>query len=592
MDTSVEAKFSVLPLPVLTGLILVLGVPAVFTGQWDRMVIGVETLVIALTGLLWTLRQYAAIPWRPVAWLLGVLFVLAIATIHQGALQTRGLTEYIWWFLGIFMLILIASWQSIPGFIRGLGWVIIGLQIPSAIYAIILQLTTHTARTAGLLGNANAIGGYLLFGVWLLVPILWSEWKKTWWAYVCFGILFVPFVFSGSLTAYMASLPSMLIFLVRGPLRHQNRQRIGMVVATLVVLGSAMILPSAIRNNAIALRSKSVEQRIEFTRNAWQMFLAKPLTGWGLGSFQLVLPQFTNQIFEQPLYVHDLYAQLLAETGILVTIIVIGSFVLIGWMGWRVVQHSQTTGLYPWIYGLWLGWLAVAVHAGFDFSWEFPAVQITWWCISGLWIGRYTITNHLTGARIGTRILIAGISVGLLGFGGFIIRDWQASQAANRAFSQSRDSEAIERGFQAQQLLPFRDDVAIEIYARLTRRKNNDLDLARETLDRAIRFNHYDYVLYFLKGRVCLAQGKVVNAQADFQTAYELDKMFHPDIAFEYAQTLYRLGENDQALKVTNQVLRLYATHEYYNRQPITEQLEELEQLRKRILASDEPVQS
>lgn len=114
--------------------------------------------------------------------------------------------------------------------------------------------------------------------------------------------------------------------------------------------------------------------RLSIDRDALRMFRAKPILGWGLGTFPVVYPQFrsfyTNFFVNEA---HDDYAQLLAEMGVL------GFATLIWYM---IILYRQIRRKL----GKWssdvssavtlacaLGVVGILVHSMVDFNLQIPA---------------------------------------------------------------------------------------------------------------------------------------------------------------------------------------------------------------------------
>jgi len=114
--------------------------------------------------------------------------------------------------------------------------------------------------------------------------------------------------------------------------------------------------------------------RLSIDRNALQMFRAKPILGWGLGTFPVVYPQFrtfyTNFFVNEA---HNDYAQLLAEMGLL-------GFGALAW--YMIVLYRQIRRRL----GKWstdvdgavalacaLGVIGILVHSLVDFNLQIPA---------------------------------------------------------------------------------------------------------------------------------------------------------------------------------------------------------------------------
>jgi O-antigen ligase len=114
--------------------------------------------------------------------------------------------------------------------------------------------------------------------------------------------------------------------------------------------------------------------RIQMDRDALKMFVRKPLSGWGLGVFPAVYPQFrsfsTNFFINE---VHNDYLQLLVEMGGL-------GFVTMLWFVWALYRNGARK-LHNWTEDTngavalvaILGVTGILVHSFFDFNLQVPA---------------------------------------------------------------------------------------------------------------------------------------------------------------------------------------------------------------------------
>ena len=114
--------------------------------------------------------------------------------------------------------------------------------------------------------------------------------------------------------------------------------------------------------------------RLSIDRDAIRMFRAKPILGWGLGTFPVVYPQFrsfyTNFLVNEA---HDDYAQLLVEVGLLGFATLVW-YLLVIWkqvrrkLGkWSTEVNSAVT------LACSLGIAGILVHSLVDFNLQIPA---------------------------------------------------------------------------------------------------------------------------------------------------------------------------------------------------------------------------
>lgn len=114
--------------------------------------------------------------------------------------------------------------------------------------------------------------------------------------------------------------------------------------------------------------------RLSIDRDCFRMFVERPLTGWGLGVFPEIYPQFrsfyTNLAVDKA---HNDYLQLLVETGIS------GFLVLIWFLVWVYRSAMRKARVWPMdinseiALAALLGITGILIHSFVDFNLQIPA---------------------------------------------------------------------------------------------------------------------------------------------------------------------------------------------------------------------------
>lgn len=560
-DPMTSGSTNFLPLAGRFVAALIFLMPIFFTGQWDRQLLGMLGLLIAAGGVIWLVRPYAV----PGSWWLVFLatFVIGLLGISLTVSRLHGLVLESWlpWLFGVVLFLLVVSWAKIDGFLRITSTWLIMTEGISALTAIIFFLIYHGTRAGGWLGNANALGGYLLWGIFLLLPGL-SQKRYRRWTWPVMAVMVLAWFSTLSLTAYVAAVIPLGLWLIWSWPKH-TRLRIWLIAASigLVVLIGVMAGWTLANRSGLLTRAhlaSSFAQRQEFIRVGIKMWQAKPWFGWGLGSFQLTLPRYTSQVLEQPRYAHNLYVQMLAETGILGLLGWLIIIVMIGWSGWRAVNRSNEQDR-PWLRGWWLGWLAFSLHAGVDFSWQFPAGQVWWWAASGIFVGRgLEVRRLVVNYSWYLRWPLGGMIVWLFWISGRMVFSQQALAEGDRLVNTDNLGGAITAYTQSRKYQENRDN-DIRLSRQLwIRRADGDLDQSEHVLDAAIKNNPDDYVLYYSLGHTLLSLNRKDEALQALTTAYALDPLFHPEYAADYARLLVDRGQLDQARAIITRTLKAY----------------------------------
>lgn len=175
-------------------------------------------------------------------------------------------------------------------------------------------------RMTALSQNANSVGATMSLGLLALLGLVYGrndmDKRLKHLAWLCFSGITVAIVATGSRTAMVAFLAGMFVFVVarRGDFVLKTR------VAFIGLLALAGMMLALSQNDAARLRwEKAIlygdqSRREEIHPAAWDMFLEKPLLGWGPVSHYMEL----GYRFARPaLDPHHQYLWVMIETGLL-----------------------------------------------------------------------------------------------------------------------------------------------------------------------------------------------------------------------------------------------------------------------------------
>ena len=182
----------------------------------------------------------------------------------------------------------------------------------------------------------------------------------------------------GGMTAFAIELGIFLCFLFRE--RTHNRVVLLMGAFLLVAIGSiAWVGGSEVSSRISTLADYkhpdlNADIRLKIDRDALHMIAARPLFGWGLGTFADVYPQFrsfyTNSLVNEA---HNDYLQTLIETGILGFAFAIWLLIAAARPAMRKIQNwpSNVNGIVA--LAALLGISGILVHSFVDFNLQVPA---------------------------------------------------------------------------------------------------------------------------------------------------------------------------------------------------------------------------
>ena len=100
-------------------------------------------------------------------------------------------------------------------------------------------------------------------------------------------------------------------------------------------VGVAVVLTSTEMGGSLGDRLEErgpVDYRAAVYAGGWQMFLERPLTGWGFHQMPLELPHYVSGYEEKVLYPHNTYLELLVEHGV----VGLALYLWLMWELWRL----------------------------------------------------------------------------------------------------------------------------------------------------------------------------------------------------------------------------------------------------------------
>jgi O-antigen ligase len=119
--------------------------------------------------------------------------------------------------------------------------------------------------------------------------------------------------------------------------KNRKLRLVFMVLAGLGVTGLAVVMNTTQLGGAVDDRlseSAPVEYRKAVYAGGWQMFLDRPITGWGFHQMPAELPRYVDEFHEKVLYPHNTYLEVAVENGLL-------GLSLYMWLMWELFQLGR-----------------------------------------------------------------------------------------------------------------------------------------------------------------------------------------------------------------------------------------------------------
>ncbi len=142
----------------------------------------------------------------------------------------------------------------------------------------------------------------------------------------------VPVAILATMTraVWLSFAATMFVLMVRSPGRCIRRASLGLVLTAGVAV--AVILSLAELRNSLSERLQErgpVDFRQAVYTGGWQMFLERPLTGWGVNQMPTELARHVSGYKQQVLYPHNTYLEILVEHGL-------PGLALYAWLMWEI----------------------------------------------------------------------------------------------------------------------------------------------------------------------------------------------------------------------------------------------------------------
>lgn len=278
--------------------------------------------MIALTVLM--LASVTGQPFSNETWsALASKFIVPFTMFHIAGLVFTSETRLR--YFETFSLILLAYLSFIAvAFLFGMHWLI----FPH--FIVDFSLGIHAARARGPFLQAVANGVSLN----LLALVALQRWRraKDGRRPIAWLLASVPIAILATMTrAVWLSFAGSVVALIF--LRSQRRnRRIYAAACAIGIAAVALALSSGYLGSAVNDRlneNAPIEFRQAVYAGGWEMFLQRPLTGWGFHRMPDELPRHVVRYGKTLLYPHNTYLELLAENGIV-------GFALYAWVIWEL----------------------------------------------------------------------------------------------------------------------------------------------------------------------------------------------------------------------------------------------------------------
>lgn len=283
-----------------------------------------------------------------------MLFITAISLNHGN--KSRIISVII---TGAFVISFLAIYQYFFGFQNLLNYV--DKQHISSPFTLEY---IHRRRVFQPFVTPNILGGYLA----MIIPLALSKKNKVWFIVP----LFLALLLTKSIGAFLSLfLALVMYFYLQGKLEKRSIFFLAALSAIIILIFILRVVTE--KEHLTPLFSTTM--RLNYWKDTLRIIKMYPLTGIGLGNFNLA----------QARYAHNSYLQIAAEIGIL-GIISICWLIIVVFKG--AIKKLRSSSAKNQIIGLMASCMAFLIHNFLDFSFFLTEVSFIWWIILGLALER------------------------------------------------------------------------------------------------------------------------------------------------------------------------------------------------------------
>lgn len=344
--------------------------------------------------------------------LLAVVGLIAVFSIGAWTSQSLSgwLAEWLKW-----VAIAIIIWTLTLSVDRSWSWLVFAILVSSFANALVglyifaggsgadhLVILGRFFRAFGTFGQPNPFGGFMgialplgLTAAWAQIPGIWSGWRSHRRllhlpVLIFLGSSLVSLVLAAALLAswsrgaWLGTAVAVMCMLIALPKRLSRGLALAAAIAALIAAtwsvgllprsivlrlttaATDLITVSDVRGVEIAPSNYAVIERLAHWQAALYMAEEAPLFGIGLGNYEVVYDDYRLIYWEEPLgHAHNLYLNMLAETGAVGLIAYLSFWAVVFRLTWSLRQQPDTFSRCIGI-GLLGCWVYVAVHSVFD----------------------------------------------------------------------------------------------------------------------------------------------------------------------------------------------------------------------------------
>ncbi|HSX41336.1 MAG TPA: O-antigen ligase family protein [Candidatus Saccharimonadales bacterium] len=505
--------------------------PARTVASWPLKAVLTIFTAWAVLGLLWTVNRYDTEVWLTY-WALALAVFILVGNLTKSAKQ-RLIDGYLW------------------------------IATAAALYGFYQYFTGDYDRLTSSFYWANPAAAFLLpaviIGVWR-----WAS-QRSPVALVQSAIVLIAFWLTDSRGAILV----LILVAIAAATRPTVRQKSWLIITlALITFGLSLgfswmrvhefhhsgLTPGSRFAEAANGESTSGRDRLSYLVSSFRILAKNPVQGTGPGTFGTVHPQFQGQVSQAGSDAHNIYVQSLAEQGLIGFLLVIWIVCLMLAGLWRGVIREPTMAAVA------LAAVALALHFGLDIDGRYPALVVLLGALIGL-VYQPLVYRKVTWKRaVGLPLLLAGLLLAAISLyqssvwadKGKLAQDNHDLKAAAGDYSQAHTGWVYNPDYWTAE--------GIDYYslAGITGGSKQYEPLALDRANHAVAVDPQDSQHYFLRARIHRLQGKLTDAQSDYNQALRLDHLNHPYYYADLASLELQMGKETDAVHIATQGIILY----------------------------------
>jgi O-antigen ligase len=241
--------------------------------------------------------------------------------------------------------------------------------------------------------NRDHFAGYLEMVIPLAAAFLFTDMEKEKKVLVGFFLvmMIIAFVLAASRGAWVSLVMSSCVLV---PFLFRKRLLKRMLLAMIICGAVTYFALSHFDLSVASARAKTIiegagidELRIQMWTGSIELIKARPLLGWGIGSFIYVFPQFQPIAISQRYiidYAHNDYLHMAAEIGLAGLFFMLWIMVGALWFGLKEFWQSGGTFKRSILLGASIGVMSMSLHSFVDFNLHIPANAILFVTLIGI----------------------------------------------------------------------------------------------------------------------------------------------------------------------------------------------------------------